>query len=68
MADKNNANLGFEKTNMGCSMCFMGHIPAADYRKVIVGLIFFRYVSAPFENKYKELKADEYSDENDKDA
>ena len=39
-------------------MCFWGHIPAADYRKVIVGLIFLRYVSAAFENKYKELKAD----------
>lgn len=45
-----------------------GHIPAAEYRKVIVGLIFLRYISTAFERKYNELIADEDGFENDKDA
>ena len=45
-----------------------GHIPAADYRKVIVGLIFLRYISASFEKKYKELVAEGDGFEDDRDA
>ena len=65
--EKNNANLGFEKQIWDAACVLWGHIPAADYRKVIVGLIFLRYVSAAFENKYKELLKDEFADANDKD-
>ncbi len=36
----------------------MGHILAAEYRKVIVGLIFLRYISSAFEKRYNELVAD----------
>ena len=51
----------------------MGHIPAAEYRKVIIGLIFLRYISSAFEKRYAELVAegegfeenrDEYMGEN----
>lgn len=41
MAGKNNANIGFEKQIWAAACELWGHIPAADYRKVIVGLIFF---------------------------
>ena len=67
MAEKNNANIGFEKQIWDAACVLWGHIPTSDYRKVIVGLIFLRYVSAAFENKYKELQNDPYSDPNDKD-
>ena len=45
----------------------MGHIPAAEYRKVIVGLIFLRYISSAFEKRYNELVAegDGFEDEPD---
>lgn len=35
-----------------------GHIPAAEYRKVIIGLIFLRYISCAFEKRYNTLVAE----------
>ena len=35
-----------------------GHIPAAEYRKVVVGLIFLRYISNVFEKRYQEFAAE----------
>lgn len=55
MAEKNNANIGFEKQIWDAACVLWGHIPAAEYRQVVVGLIFLRYVSTAFENRYKEL-------------
>ena len=40
MAIQNNANIGFEKQIWDAACVLWGHIPAAEYRKVIVGLIF----------------------------
>ena len=40
MAEKNNANIGFEKQIWDAACVLWGHIPAAEYRKVIIGLIF----------------------------
>ena len=45
-----------------------GHIPAAEYRKVIIGLIFLRYVSAAFESRYQELVEEGDGFEDDRDA
>ncbi len=45
-----------------------GHIPAAEYRKVIVGLIFLRYISSAFETKYEALVAEGDGFEDDRDA
>ena len=68
MAEKNNANIGFEKQIWDAACVLWGHIPAADYRKVIVGLIFLRYISNSFEKRYEELVAEGYGFENDRDA
>lgn len=46
MAEKTNANIGFEKQLWDAACVLWGHIPAAEYRKVIIGLIFLRYISA----------------------
>lgn len=67
MAEKNNTNIGFEKEIWDAACVLWGHIPAADYRKVIIGLIFLKYVSGAFEQRYDELCNDEYGDENDRD-
>ena len=40
MADKNTANIGFEKQIWDAACVLWGHIPAAEYRNVIIGLIF----------------------------
>ena len=68
MAEKNNANIGFEKQIWNAACELWGHIPAADYRKVIIGLIFLRYISFAFEKRYNELVAEGEGFEDEKDA
>ncbi|MBF1121952.1 MAG: type I restriction-modification system subunit M N-terminal domain-containing protein, partial [Dialister invisus] len=68
MAGKNNVNIGFEKQIWDAACVLWGHIPAAEYRKVIVGLIFLRYISSAFEKRYEELVEEGYGFENDRDA
>ena len=68
MSEKNTANIGFEKQIWDAACVLWGHIPAAEYRKVIVGLIFLRYISSAFEKKYNQLVAEGDGFEDDKDA
>ena len=68
MAEKNSANIGFEKQIWDAACVLWGHIPAAEYRKVIIGLIFLRYVSSAFERRYNELVAEGDGFEDDRDA
>lgn len=68
MAEKNNTNIGFEKQIWDAACVLWGHIPAAEYRKVIVGLIFLRYISSAFEKRYNELVAEGDGFEDEKDA
>ena len=68
MAGKNNTNIGFEKQIWDAACVLWGHIPAAEYRKVIVGLIFLRYISSAFERRYDELVKEGDGFENDRDA
>ena len=64
----NNANIGFEKQIWDAACVLWGHIPAAEYRKVIVGLIFLKYISTAFEKRYNELVAEGDGFEDDIDA
>ena len=68
VAEKNNANIGFEKQIWDAACVLWGHIPAAEYRKVIVGLIFLRYISSAFERRYEELVKEGDGFEDDRDA
>lgn len=68
MAEKSNANIGFEKQIWDAACVLWGHIPAAEYRKVIVGLIFLRYISGAFEKKYNALVDEGDGFEDDRDA
>ena len=68
MAEKTSANIGFEKQIWDAACVLWGHIPAADYRKVIIGLIFLRYISSAFDKRYQELVAEGDGFENDPDA
>lgn len=68
MTAKNNANIGFEKQIWDAACVLWGHIPATEYRKVIIGLIFLRYISSSFEKRYQELVAEGDGFEDDRDA
>ncbi|MCR5704374.1 MAG: type I restriction-modification system subunit M [Eubacterium sp.] len=65
---KNNANIGFEDKIWEAACVLWGHIPAAEYRKVIVGLIFLRYISSAFEKRYQQLVEEGDGFEDDIDA
>lgn len=43
------------------------NIDAAEYKHVVLGLIFLKYISESFGELYEKLKADEYSDPEDRD-
>ncbi|MGF7105434.1 N-6 DNA methylase [Ohessyouella blattaphilus] len=68
MPKKTNANIGFEKQLWDVACILWGHIPAAEYRKIIVGLIFLRYISSAFEKRYQELVNEGDGFEDDRDA
>ena len=68
MAKKTAANIGFEKQIWDAACVLFGHISAADYRKVIIGLIFLRYISGAFEERYQELVKEGRGYENTRDA
>lgn len=68
MAGKTQANIGFEKQIWDAACVLWGHIPTVEYRKVIIGLIFLRYVSTAFERRYQELVDEGDGFEDDRDA
>lgn len=68
MTNKTNANIGFEKHLWDAACVLWGNIPAAEYRQVIIGLIFLRYVSSAFDKRYQELVAEGDGFEDDRDA
>ena len=68
MAEKTNTNIGFEKEIWEAACVLWGHIPSAEYRQVVIGLIFLRYVSTAFEKRYHDLVEEGEGFEDDKDA
>ena len=50
------ATLGFEAELWSAADEMRGHVSAAEYRQVLTGLIFLRYVSAAFDRRFNELK------------
>ncbi len=67
MAEKTTANIGFEKQLWDAACVLWGHIPSSEYRQVIIGLIFLRYISSAFEARYRELVEEGEGYENDRD-
>ena len=68
MVGKNSVNVGFESQIWDAACVLWGHIPAAEYRNIIIGLIFLRYISTAFEKKYDQLVEEGDGFEDDPDA
>ena len=73
MAETNTTNSGFEKQIWDAACVLRGNLDASEYKSVVLGLIFLKYISDRFEAKYNELVAegdgfeediDEYTSEN----
>ena len=68
MANGNStADIGFEQQIWAAADILRGNMDAAEYKHVVLGLIFLKYISDKFEARYQQLLADE-DDVEDKDA
>ncbi len=63
----NGANLGFEEKLWAAADKLRGHMDAAEYKHVVLGLVFLKYISDAFQELHEKLEADEYSDPEDRD-
>src|SRR5689334_17814446 len=55
------ANLGFEATLWAAADKMRNNMDAAEYKHVVLGLIFLKYISDAFEEKHAALAADKKS-------
>lgn len=60
-------NVGFEEHLWQAADKLRSNMDAAEYKHVVLGLIFLKYVSDSFTEKYNRLKAEGYGDEEDRD-
>ena len=58
MAEKITANIGFEKKIWDAACVLRGNMDASEYKSVVLGLIFLKYISDRFDEKYKALLAE----------
>jgi len=64
--NNNTASIGFEQQIWAAADILRGNMDAAEYKHVVLGLIFLKYISDKFDERYRELKDDD--DVEDKDA
>ena len=55
----NGANLGFEEKLWAAADKMRGHMDAAEYKHVALGLIFLKHISNAFEAKHAALLAED---------
>ena len=63
----NGGNIGFEEKLWLSADKLRNNMDASEYKHVVLGLIFLKYISDSFEEKYLELQKDELSEPEDKD-
>ena len=67
MAKTNTVEIGFEKEIWKAADLLRGNIDASEYKSVVLGLIFLKYISDRFEAKYNTLLKEGDGFEEDKD-
>jgi type I restriction enzyme M protein len=63
----NGANLGFEQKLWAAADKLRGHMDASEYKHVVLGLIFLKYISDAFEERHAELQKEKHADPEDRD-
>ena len=58
MVEKSTANIGFEKQIWDAACVLRGNMDASEYKNVVLGLIFLKYISDRFDDKHNELVAE----------
>ena len=62
-----NGSVGFEQQLWQAADKLRNNMDAAEYKHVVLGLIFLKYISDAFMEKHKELVNDPESDPEDRD-
>ncbi len=65
--NNNGAKLGFEATLWQAADALRGHMDASEYKHVVLGLIFLKYISDAFTEHYDQLKTVAGADPEDRD-
>lgn len=63
----NTAEIGFEEQIWKAADKFRGNLDASEYKNVVLGLIFLKYISDKFEQRYQELVEEGEGFEEDRD-
>src|SRR5215216_5353846 len=61
------ARLGFEETLWQAADKLRGNLDPAEYKHVVLGLIFLKYISDAFQERYDALQSEAYADPEDRD-
>lgn len=67
LKESNDANLGFEQTLWKAADKLRNNMDAAEYKHIVLGLIFLKYITDSFEEVRKKLKEDKEADLEDVD-
>ena len=67
MANGTGSNLGFEERLWTAADKLRGTMDASEYKHVVLGLIFLKYISDTFEEVHQRLQQEEYADPEDRD-
>ena len=67
MAEANSSVIGFEKQIWDAACVLRGNLDASEYKSVVLGLIFLKYISDRFEAKFQDLLKEGEGFEEDKD-
>ena len=59
--------LGFETTLWAAADKLRGHMDSAEYKHVVLGLIFLKYISDSFQEQFNALRAEPNADPEDRD-
>jgi type I restriction enzyme M protein len=57
--ENNGANVGYEAQLWQMADALRGSMDAAEYKHVVLGLIFLKYISDAFEEQHKKLEAEQ---------
>ena len=65
--EQTGANLGFEDKLWMAADKLRGTMDSAEYKHVVLGLIFLKYISDSFSDQYATLEREKYADPEDRD-
>ena len=62
---RSQSDLGFEANLVKAADRFRGNFEPSEYKHVVLGLVFLKYISEAFDIHHAKLAADEFADEED---